>query len=86
MRFDHPDYLPKLVEGMGDVIEDELVAWINENGGWNGIVAHVSPEKAQFTYVEWAALAIGCLFGIFVMFFTLRFLGYQIISCLMWIR
>lgn len=34
VRQDHPEYLPRLVEGMADVIEDELVIWINENGGW----------------------------------------------------
>lgn len=34
VRQDHPEYLPKLVEGIADVIEDELATWINENGGW----------------------------------------------------
>lgn len=34
VRQNHPEYLPKLMEGIADVIEDELVAWINENGGW----------------------------------------------------
>lgn len=86
VRQDHPEYLPKLVEGMADVIEDELVAWINENGGWAGLNQHVSPENSQFSYVEWTALAIGCAFSVFVLYFMLRFLGYHIISCLMWIR
>lgn len=34
VRQNHPEYLPKLMEGIADVIEDELVTWINENGGW----------------------------------------------------
>lgn len=34
VRQGHPEYLPKLVEGLGEVIEDELVPWINDNGGW----------------------------------------------------
>lgn len=34
VRQGHPDYIPKLIDGIADVIEDELVAWIIENGGW----------------------------------------------------
>lgn len=34
VRQGHDDYLPKLVDGFADVIEDELVQWINDNGGW----------------------------------------------------
>lgn len=34
MRQGHPDYIPKLIEGIADVIEDELVTWLTENGGW----------------------------------------------------
>lgn len=34
VRQDHPECLPKLVEGIADVVEDELASWINENGGW----------------------------------------------------
>lgn len=40
VRQGHPDYLPKLVQGVSDVIEDELVPWINENGGW--VVVNIS--------------------------------------------
>lgn len=34
VRQGHTEYLTKLVDGIAAVIEDELVAWINENGGW----------------------------------------------------
>lgn len=34
VRQGHPEYLPKLMESVSEVIEDELVPWINENGGW----------------------------------------------------
>lgn len=34
VRQGHDDFLPKLVDGLADVIEDELVQWINDNGGW----------------------------------------------------
>lgn len=34
VRQGHAEYLPKLVDGIADVIEDELAVWLNENGGW----------------------------------------------------
>lgn len=34
VKQDHPEYLPKLVESVADVVEDELATWINDNGGW----------------------------------------------------
>lgn len=36
VRQGHPEFVPKLIESMADVIEDELVVWIAENGGWVG--------------------------------------------------
>ncbi|XP_031620391.1 bcl-2-related ovarian killer protein isoform X2 [Contarinia nasturtii] len=86
VKQDHPEYLPKLVEGVGDVIEDELATWINENGGWGGLITHTNPEKTNVSYMECAALIFGCIFGIIILYFILRFLGYQIISCLIWVR
>lgn len=40
IRQGHPEYLPKLVEGIADVIEDELAAWISENDGW--VLIHIT--------------------------------------------
>lgn len=37
VRQGHPEYLPKLVEGITDILEDDLATWINDNGGWVGI-------------------------------------------------
>lgn len=39
VRQAHPDFIPKLIDAMADVIEDELVAWISENGGWVWMVS-----------------------------------------------
>lgn len=36
VKQDHPEHLPKLVESVADVVEDELATWINDNGGWVG--------------------------------------------------
>uniref|UniRef100_A0A182K049 Bcl-2 Bcl-2 homology region 1-3 domain-containing protein n=1 Tax=Anopheles christyi TaxID=43041 RepID=A0A182K049_9DIPT len=50
VRQGHPDYLPKLVEGVADVIEDELVTWISENGGWIGLANKVRPPQEEITF------------------------------------
>lgn len=39
VRQGHTEYLTQLVDGIAAVIEDELVAWINENGGWVVLVS-----------------------------------------------
>lgn len=44
VKQDHPEFLPKLVEAIADVVEDELAPWINENGGWVNI--------AHFEYMK----------------------------------
>lgn len=110
VRQDHPDYLSKLVEGIAEVVEDDLATWINDNGGWvmnpfarlklfsiiddnfciicsqGGLITHSNPEKTNFSYMECGALIFGCLFGIIILYFILRFLGYHIVSCLIWTR
>lgn len=45
VRQAHPDFIPKLIDAMADVIEDELVAWISENGGWvSSIFVRIFPS------------------------------------------
>jgi hypothetical protein len=38
VRQGHHEYLQALLEAMGEVLEDELAAWIAGNGGWVSIV------------------------------------------------
>lgn len=79
VRQGHSDYLPKLIDGVGDAIEDELIAWINENGGWIGLSLYVRPVTAEFTPLEWIAIALGCILGMFLLFFLLKFIGFHVI-------
>ncbi|KAJ6633418.1 Bcl-2-related ovarian killer protein like A, partial [Pseudolycoriella hygida] len=68
VRQGHAEYLTQLVEGIAAVIEDELVAWINENGGWIGLTIHVRPESSAFSVSEWSAIFVGCFTGFFIGF------------------
>lgn len=79
VRQGHPDFLPKLVDSVADVIEDELVSWINENGGWIGLSLYVRPISAEFTKLEWIAIFLGGVLGIFLLFFLLKFIGFHLI-------
>uniref|UniRef100_T1H0W0 Bcl-2 Bcl-2 homology region 1-3 domain-containing protein n=1 Tax=Megaselia scalaris TaxID=36166 RepID=T1H0W0_MEGSC len=72
VRQGHPEYLPKLVEGITDIIEDDLGVWINENGGWTGLYNHIHPSRNGFTIIDWITLSVGCLFAIFIIMIFLR--------------
>jgi BCL2-related ovarian killer protein len=34
VRQGHNEHLPKLIDGFGDMIEDELIGFVSESGGW----------------------------------------------------
>ncbi|GAB0090758.1 bcl-2-related ovarian killer protein [Sergentomyia squamirostris] len=77
VRQGHSDYLPNLVDGVAEVIEDELVPWINDNGGWLGLSNHVNPSKtSEMSVLEWIAIGLACILGICVFIFIVKFLGH----------
>lgn len=80
VRQGHPEYLPKLVEGVAEVIEDELVPWISENGGWSGMNNHVkSVVVAEFKIFEYSVIMIGCIVALFLFVFILKYVGCRVI-------
>ncbi|XP_053668377.1 bcl-2-related ovarian killer protein [Anopheles marshallii] len=75
VRQGHPDYLPKLVEGVADVIEDELVTWISENGGWIGLANKVRPPQEEITFTVRCLVGASCVIALFMIVFLLKTLG-----------
>uniref|UniRef100_A0AAG5DID8 Bcl-2 Bcl-2 homology region 1-3 domain-containing protein n=1 Tax=Anopheles atroparvus TaxID=41427 RepID=A0AAG5DID8_ANOAO len=75
VRQGHPDYLPKLVEGVADVIEDELVSWISENGGWIGLANKVRPPQEEITFTGRCLVGASCVIALFIVVFLLKTLG-----------
>lgn len=61
VRQDHPECLPKLVEGIADVVEDELATWINENGGW------VRDSPVYFYFIRFSILFVNLMNSILEM-------------------
>jgi Bcl-2-related ovarian killer protein len=63
------------VEGVADVIEDDLVHWINDNGGWIGLSNRVRPADAEFTLVQWTIFGILGICGLFLIVFIMKYVG-----------
>lgn len=65
VRRGHHDYLPSLVEAVGDVIEEEqLSAWIAHRGGWMALVYHFRPERLEQGSLNYFSVSQTCLVGI----------------------
>lgn len=80
VRQGHPDYLSKLIESVGEVIEDELVPFINENGGWTGLNVHVKAVTiSDFKFFEYCVLVGGCIVTCIIFILLLKFIGFNLI-------
>lgn len=82
IRQGHYDYLPRLIEGTVDVIEDDLLTWLMDNGGWKGLLEHVrirpTYHYSQFTVYEWLTVAAGSIFMFYLLFFVIKSIGNNI--------
>lgn len=80
VKQNHVDYLPKLVDALGEVIEDELVNFIHENGGWIGLSQRVMPESTELTLIEWLVIAFISIFVLFCLVLVIKFSYYFIFT------
>ena len=74
VRQGHAEYLPKLVDSVTEVIEDELVPWINDNGGWVGLANQVRPPE-DFSFTGRVFIGIVCLSTLFLIVLIFKNLG-----------
>lgn len=76
VRQGHYDYLPRLIETTGDIVEDDLVPWLMEHGGWSGLLEHIRPNycyfNQEFTPYQWITIATAVLFGFYAVAFIVR--------------
>lgn len=72
------DYLPRLIESTGDIVEDDLVSWLEENGGWSGLLDHIRPNyyDRHFTPYQWISIITAVLFSFYAITFILRSMSY----------
>uniref|UniRef100_A0A336LUP5 CSON013704 protein n=1 Tax=Culicoides sonorensis TaxID=179676 RepID=A0A336LUP5_CULSO len=80
VKQNHIDYLPKLVDALGEVIEDELVNFIHEHGGWIGLCQEVMPETTELKLVEWLILAFISILIVFCFILVIKFSYYLIFT------
>ncbi|XP_031634388.1 bcl-2-related ovarian killer protein [Contarinia nasturtii] len=76
VRQGHYDYLPRLIESTGDIVEDDLVPWLTDNGGWSGLLEHIRPNyyyfDRHFTRSQLFSIATLALFIVYVITFIIR--------------
>lgn len=88
VRQGHYDYLPRLIEGTGEIVDDDLVPWMIDNGGWSGLleVIRVQPTyyyfHKEFSTNKWLTLATSTLFLVYVIIFIIKSIGSNFYSLL----
>ncbi|XP_065163484.1 bcl-2-related ovarian killer protein homolog A-like isoform X2 [Atheta coriaria] len=68
----HPEYLHGLMEGMVEVLEDDLGDWIATNGGWSGFAQHCKSEDDEVTVIEYVSILIIGISVLLICYFIIR--------------
>lgn len=79
VRQGHYDYLINLIEGTVDVVEEDLVSWLMDNGGWKGLLVYIRIRStyhySQLTVYEWLTVAACSIFIVYLILFIVRTIG-----------
>ncbi|KAL7738061.1 hypothetical protein ACLKA6_006413 [Drosophila palustris] len=82
VRQGHYDYLQFLVDGLAEIIEDDLVYWLIDNGGWLGLQQHIRPRVGEFTFLGWLTIFVTISAGAYVVSNVCKRIGCQLYSLL----
>lgn len=82
VRQGHFDYLQCLIDGLAEIIEDDLVYWLIDNGGWLGLSRHIRPRVGEFTFLGWLTLFVTISAGAYMVSNVCRRIGGQLYSLL----
>lgn len=75
VRQGHYDYLQRLIDGTADIIDEELVTWIGENGSWLGLLEYIHPPVPDQTITNWLSVTLGLLVVFYVLSNFCRWIG-----------
>ncbi|XP_078045461.1 apoptosis regulator BAX [Augochlora pura] len=50
VRQGKPEFLPAIQRGMNDILEEDLAAWIQANGGWSALTTRYRPVTKETTW------------------------------------
>ncbi|PSN57615.1 hypothetical protein C0J52_00552 [Blattella germanica] len=75
VRQGHPEYLQGLLDAMGEVLEEEVAAWIVGNGGWTALLAHFKPPSTEVSVTVFLGFVGAVMAAIVFLIFVARWFG-----------
>lgn len=82
VRQGHYEYLQFLIDGIAEIIEDDLVYWLADHGGWLGLQQHIRPRVGQFSFLGWLTLFVTISSGVYAVSNLIKHLGCHLYSML----
>lgn len=84
VRQGHYEYLQFLVDGVAEIIEDDLAPWLAERGGWLGLQQHIRPKviSQSFTFLDWLTLFVAVSSSFYVVTNFIKHIGCHLYSLL----
>ncbi|XP_076283403.1 bcl-2-related ovarian killer protein isoform X2 [Lasioglossum baleicum] len=77
VRQGKPEFLPAIQRGMKDVLEEDLGAWIQANGGWSALTTRYRPVTEEATWSTWKLVSV-FIFSTLIAIIISTFLKYLI--------
>lgn len=68
----HPEYLHGLMEGMTEVLEDDLAEWVATNGGWTALCSQCKCPETDLSLVEYASILALIIAVLLLAYFIIR--------------
>ncbi|CAK9823054.1 Bcl-2-related ovarian killer protein homolog A [Anthophora retusa] len=78
VRQGKPEYLPAVQRGMTDVLEEDLAAWIQANGGWSTLTTRYRPVTKEATWYS-RKLVLLFIFASLIVFTISIFLKFLVL-------
>lgn len=71
----HPEYMHGLMEGMVEVLEDDLGEWVASNGGWTALSNQCRLEEEEVSFMGYTSTVMLALALLFIAYLIIRFFG-----------
>ncbi|KAI5704622.1 hypothetical protein M8J76_006485 [Diaphorina citri] len=75
VRQGHPEYLPSLIDTMGEILEEEIALWIGDNGGWTSLCNYCRPPTNELSLGVCIAMFSAAVTSIVIIVLSLRWFG-----------